>query len=298
MKKSFAAGLCLLFLSGLMLPARAETVRTGQWAEIRLTHCTTNGDYGKVGDPLVSYGGEGFDSVLFRWENRAAGEYGDSDYELIAEHEGGISPDLEEAFTFPPVPGRGERNEWGEYLVTVTGRAESGGTGYRLSLPPLLPYRPWTEGTDNTPPSVSITPVADRLLVTVADEEGLLFLGDSLERYGGGTVTQLAGMHDGIGYAGRKNVSWVSEPIPWNGEWSYSFYACDGAGNMTVRTVFLQTTGVEDMPDAVLNAPNADPQATSPNPADRSPLTAAAAGLFAAFAWLSFRKAKTKAGSR
>ena len=68
MKKSFAASLCLPLLFALMLPARADTVRTGQWTEIRLTHCTTNGDYGKVGDPLVSYGGEGFDSVLFRWD--------------------------------------------------------------------------------------------------------------------------------------------------------------------------------------------------------------------------------------
>lgn len=297
-KKLISAAACLLLLPGLMLPTRAETVRTDRWTEIRLTHCTTNGDYGKVGDPLVSIGGEGFDSVVFRWENRAVGEYGDSDYELIAENEGGISPEIEDSFTFPPVPGRGERNEWGEYLVSVTGRTENGETGFRLSLPPLLPYRAWTEGEDNTPPTVTVAPVADRLLVTVTDDEGLLFIGDSLERYDAGAVMQYGGKHDGTSYGGRKNVSWVSDPIPWNGEWSYSFYACDRAGNMTVRTVFLQTTGLEDMPDAVLHAPAADPQLTSPNTADPSPYTAAAAGLCAALAWLSFKKAKSHAGSR
>lgn len=297
MKKSFAAALCLPLLVGLMLPARAETVRTGRWTEIRLTHCTTNGDYGKIGDPLVSLGGEGFDTVVFRWENRAVGEYGDSDYELMAENEGGISPDIGAEFTFPAVPGRGERNEWGEYLVSLTGRTENGETGFRLSLPPLLPYRPWTAGGDNTPPTVTIAPVADRLLVTVTDDEGLLFIGDSLEQYEAGAVTQVGGKHDGISYGGRKNVSWVSDSILWNGEWSYSLYACDRAGNMTVRTVFLQTTGLEDIPDAVLNAPAADPHFTSPNTADSSLFTAAA-GICAALAWLSFRKARSHTGSR
>ena len=286
--------IALLLFPLLSIPARADTVRTGQWIEIRLTHCTANGDYGKTGDPLVSFGGEGFDSVLFRWENRAAG----GSYELIAEHEGAVSGAVEESFTFPALPGKGERNEWGDYLVSAAGSAEDGEIGFLLDIPAPHPDEPWTMETDNTAPSVSIVPVADRMLVTVSDEGGLAFVGDSLAPAEAEPHGQYGGSHDGISYVGRKTVSYVSDPILWSGGWSYTFYACDRAGNMTVRTVFLRTTGLEEMPDSVRYAEEGVPQTTAPNTADCSLLTAAAAGLCAAFARLSFRKAKTKARSR
>ena len=95
---------------------------------------------------------------------------------------------------------------------------------------------------------------------------------------------------DPVGSGGRKTAAWVSDPIAENGLHAYTAYAKDPSCNVTARTVFFETSGIPDSP-----ALSGD---TAPNTADPTPALAAAAGMSALLAFIPFRRAKSRTGSR
>ena len=281
-KTALLAALFLLLFPVISVPAKADSVLTGTWVEFSFTTCTEDNEYQRTGDYLVRFRSEGFDSMIFRMENVGCGEK-----ILMAEYEIEGSEEGESDIRPEDYPLR-------DYLVTVEGKKD--GETIVCSMvfypPDLVAQGTRDADGDLTPPLVSIYPVADRMLVNVSDAEGFFAISDSL------AYVELPGRVFGgfyePGYAGRKNVSYVSEPVRYNGIWAYTFFAYDQNGNMTARTVYFETSGLEDMPDSVRNAPTEIPQTTSPNTADRFPLicSAAAAGMIAAFL---FRRRKRRA---
>ena len=284
MKKLLTAAACLLLTAGLAAPARAETVLTGQWAEFGLSAGTEDGVSRKDGSLCFRYTGEGFDIAAVSLTNYDAATGREI---LVASYEGEM-PHLpgDGMYAFPaadyPYP---------DYRVEIQWNVGGGLYEYSVVLP-----TPERTGDDLTPPAVSVAPVAERMLVNASDDSGFSLTGESLSYLESFDLTWRAASQTES--SGRKQVTAVSEPVPYNGDWAYTFYACDAAGNMTARSVFLHTSGIDDMNDAELRAHISRPQPTAPNTADRSVLSAGAAGLSAFLALLSFKKAKSHAGSR
>ncbi len=283
-KKLISAAACLLLTAGLAAPSRAETVLTGQWLEVGLSAGTEDGVSRKDGSLFFRYTGEGFDTAIVSLSNYDA-ETGREI--LVASYEGGM-PHLpgDGAYAFPAAD-----YPYSDYRVEIQWNVGGGLYGYSVVLP-----TPERTGDDLTPPAVSVAPVAERMLVNASDDGGFSLTGESLSFLESFDLTWRAASRTDP--SGRKQVTAVSEPIPYNGDWAYTFYASDKAGNMTAKSVFLHTSEIDDMTDSEQRAHISVPKPTSPNTADPSPYTAAAAGLCAALAWLSFKKAKSHAGSR
>lgn len=289
-KRLIASAACLLTVFCLAVPIRAETVLTGQWVEFGLSADTKDGVSRSEGNLLFRHRGEGFDDAVVCLTNIDT-ETGREI--LVAEYEGAL-PHLpgDGTYAFPasdyPYPDYRVEIQWNvggglyEYSV-VFPSPERRGDGESLD-------------DDLTPPAVSVAPVAERMLVNASDAGVFALTGDSLSYLESFDLTwRTASSAD---YSGRKQISAVSEPVPCNGDWAYTFWAYDEAGNMTARSVFLHTSGIGDMQDSELRAHISVPKHTSPNTGDVSVLTAAAACVSAVLACLSFKRAKSRAGSR
>lgn len=278
-KTALIAVLFLLLCSVITVPAAADSVLTGTWVEFTFTTCTENNEYQRTGDYLVRFRSEGFDSMTFRLENVGNGEK-----ILMAEYEIDGSEEGESDIRPEDYPLR-------DYLVTVEGKKD-GETLVRSVIfypPDQVVKEPRDPDGDLTPPFVSIHPVADRMLVNVSDEDGLFAVGDSLSN------TELPGREFSGFYApvsaGQKAATHVSDSIRYNGAWGYTFYAYDQNGNMTARTVFFESSGLEDMPDAVRFPEFEVPQATSPNTSD--PAVILLCGTFLTGTVLMLRRKKS-----
>jgi hypothetical protein len=255
-KTALLAVLFLLLFSAISAPVKAGTVLTGTWVEFSFTTCTVDNEYQRTGDYLVRFRSEGLDSMTFRLENVGNGEK-----ILIAEYEIPGSEEGESDIRPEDYPLR-------DYLVTVEGKKD--GETLVCSVifypPDEVVKEPRDPDGDLTPPSVSINPVADRMLVNVSDADGLYAIGSSLA-YADLPGREFGGFYT-PGFDGQKAATHVSDSVLYNGTWVYTFCAYDRNGNMTARTVFFETSGLEDMPDAVRFPETEIPQTTAPNTSD------------------------------
>ena len=288
MKKRLVAAACVLLFFCFALPARAETVPTGQWVEFGFSICTEESVDRHVGDTVFRYSGEGFDSAVVRIEN-----FEGRNRILLGEYEGEL----------PSMPGDGEvvfpaeECPYDQFLVTLEWDVGGEKLGYSLTFftPDLIRSRVEDPPSDLTPPQISVSPVADRMLVNASDEGGFFAVGQDLaflERYN----RSFGSSYDPY-CRGNSRVTIVSDPIRYNGDWAYSFQAYDEVGNSSSRTVFLRTSGIGDMPDSVLNAPVVEPHETAPNTVDPS-LTFTAVVFAASLALLTLRRTRSRKGSR
>ena len=247
-KTALFLALCLSLILMFSLPAGAETVLTGEGITVTVSLVDPGGP-----EVSVRIRTEGFEGFVFRSVPFAAEEGGPEaeEYEISGNE-----------WSF--VTSRSE--VWRTFALEAVVGEEKRTVSYSM-WPDFCLYEP----SETEAPAIVLSVVADRIMATATDSSHLDCTWDSLTA-------------EPAGSSGRKTVTWVSESMTENGRHCYTAYAKDPSGNVTAKTVFLETTGLADIPV---------PADVSPNTADRFPLinSAAAAVIIAAFLFCRKRRA-------
>ena len=223
-KTALFLALCLTLVLSLSLPAGAETVLTGEGITVTVSSVEPGSP-----DVAVRIRTEGFDGFVFRSVPFAAEEGAPEaeEYEISGNEWSFVTSRSEVWRTFVLEAGAGEEKRTVSYSM----------------WPDFCLYEP----TETEAPAIVLSVVADRIMATATDGFGLDCTWDSLTA-------------EPAGRSGRKTATWVSESMTENGTHCYTAYAKDPSGNVTAKTVFLETTGLAEVPASGDASPNtADP---------------------------------------